>query len=519
MYAKIQLDTEYKNIFTEKAFTIRNNGNVFWIPKSALIKATDDYIIIRDYCIKDKDIDYVKLNITDLIDKDLKPLKHLLNQNIIDYFPENLMKHQNLAFEFANKLSCVALFMEMGLGKSKLYIDLADYHYKANNINRVIFFAPPTTLDNFNNELSKWKKTDLKWEIYSIHLLSKKTTDNSIIDFISQIKATDMVIIDESHRIKNIDSNMSQNASIIGNKTKFKIIGTGTSSPNYAMDLVGQFKFLTPELLPESKSMLKKMYKVGNNGEKQELKNEIEIINKFYPYVYALQKKDAIELPELILNRINVSDDKLIEFYKTEVANETTMFLSSEGSLMGYLQNLRKLSSGRNKDNDIVVKNPKIKALDEILQDIPNDSKIIIWHSFYNEIEDITEVIEDNYVLLNGNMTNNEKIYAISEFKSNPKVKYLIATTMVGGVGLNFTEANYNIYFSNGFNLIDRLQSMARSHRIGQNKQVIIYDLVMQGTIDTRIVKSLNNKEDFMEQMQKAMKENKLQVLDEIKNI
>jgi hypothetical protein len=189
-----------------------------------------------------------------------------------------------------------------------------------------------------------------------------------------------------------------------------------------------------------------------------------------------------------------------------------TQFLDEKGSLMGYLQNLRKLATGRDLDNNIVIENPKIQILKELLEDIPDNQKVIIWHNLYIELEDILKAIKDNFVLLNGEQNNKEKAEAIYNFKHGDK-KYLIATQSTGGVGLNFTEATINIYFSNSFNLIDRLQSESRSHRIGQKEQLIIYDIVNLGSIDTKILKSLERKEDFLQQLQDLYKQKKEEVI------
>jgi hypothetical protein len=141
MYAKVLLDNNYTSIFTDQAFTISNNGKVHWLPKSCVQEIGYNYLIIKEFFAKQKDMSYEKINLSSLIKKNLKPLKHLINENIIDYYPKELMEHQTKCFNFAKKLKSVALFLEMGLGKSKLYIDLAEYHYKAGNINNVIFFG------------------------------------------------------------------------------------------------------------------------------------------------------------------------------------------------------------------------------------------------------------------------------------------------------------------------------------------------------------------------------------------
>ena len=57
-----------------------------------------------------------------------------------------------------------------------------------------------------------------------------------------------------------------------------------------------------------------------------------------------------------------------------------------------------------------------------------------------------------------------------------------------GGLGINLTTANIVIFFDSDWNPQNDRQAMDRAHRIGQKKQVIVYRLVAQDTIDERII-------------------------------
>ncbi len=515
MLIKIKIEEIIKE--TEFAKNIVIGEFDYWIPKSLIIKEKDNIIITYKWWARNKNLDdYIDIELEEGINKDLPPLKELINEKRSDYFPKKAMKHQEDCFKWAIDKKCVALFNEMGTGKSKLYIDISNYHYSCDNIDKVIYFAPPTTLDNFKNELKLWQSSNLNWEILSIHVLSLKSADDIIEKY--NINNKTMIIIDESHRIKNIDSNMGNRAFILGTKTDFKIIGTGTSAPNNPLDLIGQFRFLTPQYYNMSKNHLKKAYlRVGDKGIIFGVKDPLEILNQSNPYTYSIQKKDCLDLPDKVFYKKYANNNKLKDFIDEINKVNNTQFLDEKGSLMGYLQNLRKLATGRDLDGNIVIENPKIQILKELLEDIPDNQKVIIWHNLYIELEDILKAIKDNFVLLNGEQNNKEKAEAIYNFKHGDK-KYLIATQSTGGVGLNFTEATINIYFSNSFNLIDRLQSESRSHRIGQQEQLIIYDIINLGSIDTKILKSLERKEDFLQQLQDLYKQKKEEVIKNLED-
>ena len=54
--------------------------------------------------------------------------------------------------------------------------------------------------------------------------------------------------------------------------------------------------------------------------------------------------------------------------------------------------------------------------------------------------------------------------------------------------------SNTVIYYSNSFNLEERQQSEDRAHRAGQTGSVLYIDLIVKGTVDEMIIKSLKNK-------------------------
>ena len=76
----------------------------------------------------------------------------------------------------------------------------------------------------------------------------------------------------------------------------------------------------------------------------------------------------------------------------------------------------------------------------------------------------------------------------------NSELKYFVGNPSTGGYGLTLNQADLTIYYSNNFNLAERLQSEDRNHRMNQNKKVTYIDLVCNDTIDEKIVETLRKK-------------------------
>ena len=92
-----------------------------------------------------------------------------------------------------------------------------------------------------------------------------------------------------------------------------------------------------------------------------------------------------------------------------------------------------------------------------------------------------------------------DKIQKFQDPKST--VRFLVGTTQTGGYGITLTAASTMIYYSNGYDLEKRQQSEARIDRIGQHFPMTYNDLMVEDTIDERIVKALRKKVNIASQI------------------
>ena len=80
-------------------------------------------------------------------------------------------------------------------------------------------------------------------------------------------------------------------------------------------------------------------------------------------------------------------------------------------------------------------------------------------------------------VLINGNLDLDIRNKNINRFKTDEKVRFLIATYGTAKEGLTLTVANHAIFFERNFSLSDYLQAQDRIHRISQKKKSFIYNI------------------------------------------
>ena len=83
----------------------------------------------------------------------------------------------------------------------------------------------------------------------------------------------------------------------------------------------------------------------------------------------------------------------------------------------------------------------------------------------------------------------------------------LAVQIQAGGVGVDLTRACYSIYFSVGYKLGDYEQSLARIHRPGQTRTVFQIHLIVENTMDARVMKALEKRQDLVASILDGIKE------------
>ena len=128
------------------------------------------------------------------------------------------------------------------------------------------------------------------------------------------------------------------------------------------------------------------------------------------------------------------------------------------------------------------------------------DGKVIIWANYTYDIQMIERALAKEYGPPSvrsyyGETTPDERQQIVKDFQDpDHPLRFFVGQPRTGGYGLTLTEAKTVIYFSNNYDLEVRLQSEDRAHRIGQKNSVTYIDIVTEGTVDEKILRSLREK-------------------------
>ena len=125
--------------------------------------------------------------------------------------------------------------------------------------------------------------------------------------------------------------------------------------------------------------------------------------------------------------------------------------------------------------------------------------KILLFSQFASMLERLHGLLCEQGLrtfLLTGKTSKEERRRLVGEFQSGNADVFLISLK-AGGTGLNLTAADMVIHYDPWWNLAAQNQATDRAYRIGQDNKVTVLRLIMKGTIEERILKMQEDKQNL----------------------
>lgn len=434
-------------------------------------------------------------------------------------FHTDPFKHQRQAFEKMAGLKHGLLAMEMGTGKTKVVLDLAQSRYNAGLISKVLYLCPVTAKGHIEGQI--WLHGfKVPYLIIGLESLSNKFM-RAYNECMSYVDSETMLVIDEIHQVKNSNIHRANRLRAIAQECKYRIGLTGTTITNSPADLYGIFGALDPNgglLGYSSWARFERAHLLfgGYNGKLVVGHKNLEVLTKhIQKHTFQITKEQCLDLPMKLHSAVFVPlEPTLNEVYERTKEKALEKFKETEkDSILLQIFNDLQLIASEIKDPDT---NPKLKALRDILENRPG--KITIWCKYLFEVEAVIKAVENTgrkAYKLTGEVATNKRSALLQSFRESQNA-CLVATTATGGTGIDLIECSTVVYFSNSFRYSDRAQSEDRFHRIGQTVNVEYIDIWTDKGIDRMIANSFLKKKDLAKEIRELIEKGQTEWLQTI---
>lgn len=435
--------------------------------------------------------------------------------------------------------------LDMGLGKTKIALDFVGVLHYFHKVARSLILCPLNVIPVWEDEIEKnWpdKLIDMGYTVLRPGSHKDRWKRSSVVitnyDYAKRVIqelmewAPDVVILDESHKIKNPHARQSKIAHRLGAICRYAICLSGTPIGNRPFDLWSQFKFLVPDLCVENKleqnfTDFKNRYgcaKGFGGFEFKKFRDLPKVARLIKPYVKSAKSGDYLTLPKTNFIEVPVEmGEKARKLYaqmeKEFVAEVNEMTTISAPIVLAKLTKLSQISGGFIRDTETEIDHPVHRAKLEVLKGICEDlvdqgtKRVVIFARFLWEIEQIRKTLTECapdwtiYEVSGRIKTEGERKLAQSMFTQDGGA--MICQIATGSVGLNLQAANYCIFYSLDYSFINFAQAIKRIHRPGQTLPCFFYLLLCKATLDRRIYSILKGKRSIADEVMNMVKEMK----------
>lgn len=465
--------------------------------------------------------------------------------------------HQEEAYLHLCRNPRAGLFLEMSLSKTIItLLYLYDMHYVQAAITKTLVIAPDKVARlTWPKEIKKWGEvSDLRYSVIKgtaaqrlkaleadaeVFLIGVDNLSWLIDQFIGQrvSKNTglpygewfgklpfDCVVIDESSLFKSWSSGRFKKLERALEKSNvpYRVLLTGTPSTNGEIDLWAQLKLMDggERLGPTVGQYIDKYFNTKGNGmviySYTTKKGAATVIaKKIADIVLSMQTRDYIEMPELIIDDIELTFDPFDREAYDELEREYYIDFISGNSVTAktpadLVNKLLQVSSGavyEDKDPEVKgrvwheVNTLKMDALEELVAKYPKENFLVIYQ-FRHELERIKQRFPYAVELPKG-----AKLEQTFDDWNAGKIKMLILHPASAGHGLNLQFGGRRmVWTSPTWNLEHWLQTVARLVRRGALKRIFAHRLLVKATKDIDVRRRITSKDKDQDFLMKVIK-------------
>lgn len=453
-----------------------------------------------------------------------------------------LLWYQKAAFDKLSNFRIGALFIEQGGGKTRTALEFVRDRLDRGLIDQTLWLCPCNTKENLKEDIIR-HCGEMPDNIIIVGLESIGGSDRIYLTVRELVqRRRTFLIVDESLMVKNFFAKRTKRIIDIASFCPFRMLLNGTPVSKTEADLFAQWYILDKRVLGYDSyysfaaNHLEYREIKDANGRKVRTNQISHVLDvdyltaKIAPYTYQIKKSECVQLPpKRYFDRCFYMTMEQKQAY-AETREEFLMNVDElrSDTIYKLFTALQHVASGRYVTSpaparmrtknmfDDIMDNPRIRCLDDLMDDIGGE-KVIIFAKYQEEVNEISELLDRkgiSHVEYTGRIKNRERQENRQAFRDD--VQVLIANKQCGAYGLNLQFCHNLIFYDNDFDFATRAQAEDRVHRLGQDHEVHIYDIVANDTIDEFISKNLGKKSNMLEAMKRYIKKYKNMTADKI---
>ncbi|WDD89464.1 DEAD/DEAH box helicase [Fusobacterium nucleatum] len=434
--------------------------------------------------LAEENIDYPKLNATlrDYQKYGYKWLKYLTDNNLGACLADDM--------GLGKTLQAIALLTNLHEEKKKKSMVIMPKSLIYNWENEIKRFSPKLKVGVYygiNRDFSLLKKVDIILTTYG-------TIRNDIENLLEQ--KFDLLVLDESQNIKNINSQTTKAVLLLNAKKRVAL--SGTPIENNLLELYSLFRFLNPEMFGSvqkfTSDYIVPIQKYSDTSTIEELRKKI------YPFLLRRVKKEVLaDLPDKIEKLVYVDmNDEHRRFYEERRKYYYSLLeknTSSQGNfdkffVLQAINELRHIVSSPELESKKIISSKKEVLIENVIEAIENNHKVLVFVNYLSSIESICDSLKENkikYLKMTGQTKDRQNL--VDKFQNDNRYKVFVMTLKTGGVGLNLVSADTIFIYDPWWNTTVENQAIDRAYRLGQDKTVFAYKMIMRNTIEEKILK------------------------------
>lgn len=430
------------------------------------------------------------------------------------------------------------LLFEMGCGKTLTAIAIMGALYCQHKITRVLVVAPSSVCSVWPHDLAAFAAFpyevrvllgEKKQRLEVLHSLTDyPNTANRLLVAVINYEAThregifealegyaaDLIVCDESQRIKNPRAAQSRAVQMLGDRAACRLILSGTPVQNSAIDLYSQYRFLDPGVFGANFYAFRNRYcQMGGYGGHEVVgyQHMDELTRKEHSIALRVTKAECLDLPGQTFVRRYVQLEPAARRLYAQIARASCAELENgehvtASIVLTKLLRLMQLTGGfvqaDGGDRPRPAGSAKLDALADILEDYVQEAgqKLVVFARFRPEIAAICQLLEQRgirYGRIDGEVPMDQRGAIVETFQQDPGVKVFVAQIQTAGLGITLHAASAAVFYSLDFNYANYAQALARIHRIGQAHPVTYIHLLAEHTVDDQVLDALERKEDL----------------------